>query len=495
MKMNRSVVSFILVLAIIVVIVPTLAIASIYMNGDRSRVNVVIDGRAVLFPDQLPIIVEGRTLIPIDSVFEIMGFDVQWDEETQQVTLVDDCVVIITNGLHTFYVNGAEYELCVPAQIVGDRMMLPIRAVLESAGYHVDWRHSTRTILISTTVVETIAGTGRHGFADGTNAVFNIPGGIFGRGDGEVYVADTYNNLIRRIDNTGYVHTLAGTVLALDEIGFPRGALIDGDTASALFNRPLSGVFDNLGRLFVADSLNHTIRVIENEQVYTFAGSEVAGHVDGSAHNARFNHPSAVASDPHGNIFVADTQNHVIRRIAANGTVTTVAGVPGTSGHRDGGRESALFSYPMGIAVSNDGRIFVADTGNHLIRMIDGTRVTTVAGRLSSPYDVDPEEYGDFDYVPLGGFADGNDAMFNQPTDVAIWRDMIIVADSVNHRIRAVLPTGETITIAGSGLADHVDGPSLNAAFHLPQGVYVNGDMLYVSDTGNNLIRQFLLER
>ena len=252
---------------------------------------------------------------------------------------------------------------------------------------------------------------------------------------------------------------------------------------AALFNRPAGFAVGANGSIFIADSANNAIRVIENGAVYTFAGGETAGHVNGRLYAARFNQPRAIAIGPCGNLFVADTLNHVIRRISEDGNVTTIAGTPGVFGMRNGAAGTAAFDSPMGIVVCPAGRIFVADTGNHLIRVIENGEVRTLAGTV-----VLPAEPG-FDNYPLGGFADGFAAMFGSPTGLAFWGENLIVADSMNHKIRAVLPTGETITLAGTGYPGYLNTAPASASFHLPSGLYVRNNRLYIADTGNNLIR------
>ena len=304
-------------------------------------------------------------------------------------------------------------------------------------------------------------------------------------------MADTYNNLIRNIDPGGIVRSISGSVLAIGEFGFPHGFYRDGNIETALFNRPTDMIIDNDGRIIIADSKNNTIRVIIGSDVFTLSGSEASDQADGIYRNARFSNPAAIALAPSGNIYVADTFNHTIRRVTPNGTATTIAGVPGTGGHRDGAQASALFNYPSGIAVAPNGTIFVADTGNNLIRVIEGNSVRTLAGRLIFPGEINWEEPSDFDNVPVGGFADGigRSAMFNLPKGLAFYRDTLIVADSANHRIRAVMPNGQVITVVGTGEAGHAGGSALAAELHFPSGVHIRDSRLYIADTGNNLIR------
>ena len=117
-------------------------------------ITVTIDGQPVTFAAQAPVIVDGRTLVPVRGVFEQMGFDVDWDGGTRQATLTnDDYTVTLIIGSATFTTNGTSYTLDVPAQIIGGSTMLPIRAVLESVGYYLDWDGSTSTVLISSTPV------------------------------------------------------------------------------------------------------------------------------------------------------------------------------------------------------------------------------------------------------------------------------------------------------------------------------------------------------
>jgi len=342
-------------------------------------------------------------------------------------------------------------------------------------------------------VVSTFAGTGSHGAADGMMAQFNLPASTLAAPNG-VYVADTFNNLIRFIDWNGHVATVAGNIMGMDAQRFPVGLYRDGALNAALLNRPADMIMGIGGNIFVLDSANHALRIILQGGVFTFAGNGNAGHRDGNTVEALFNRPSAMAAGLDGAIYIADSGNHVIRRVDTMGNVTTVAGLAGAFGHRDGAANQALFSGPMGIAADSHGRIFVADTGNNLIRMIYEGEVTTLAGIMVFPHEIDPSitYFSDgWDHIPLGGFADGSydEAMFNMPRGLALWQDILIVADTGNHRIRAILPDGEIITLAGSGLPGHDDGLPHAATFHLPQGVNVHDNMLYISDTGNNAIR------
>ena len=337
--------------------------------------------------------------------------------------------------------------------------------------------------------VETISGTGLPGYVDGEYARFNMPHGVVVSDEGVIIVFDTFNNMVRYVSN-GETGTLSGIELGMDQFGLPIGHHVDGMINEAFFNRPMGGEVDSEGRIFVADSQNHSIRLIDGEYVYTFAGSGLAGYSDGIGVEALFYHPSDVAFGPCGNLFVADSLNHVIRKIDVYGEVTTIAGVPGRYGYASGTADESLFNSPMGIAVNDDGVVFVTDTGNHLVRKIEDGYVTTLAGQLVFPVDIDWENPGgEFDEVPIGGFMDGYESLFSLPTGIAVFGYDIIVADTANHAIRRILPSGYTQTIAGGFVVGAVDGSADEASFHFPRGVFVAYDVIFVADTGNNLIR------
>ncbi|WUR15736.1 NHL repeat-containing protein [[Empedobacter] haloabium] len=221
--------------------------------------------------------------------------------------------------------------------------------------------------------VTPLAGVGTAGFVDGpgTAASFSDPFGVAVDARGTVYVADGGdNNRIRRIAPDGSVTTLAGGAE-----GFR-----DGKGAGAAFHTPSALALDHLGNLYVADTGNHAIRKIAPDgSVTTLAGNGQPGSADGKGTAARFNGPVGVAVDDAGVLYVADTYNDRIRRIAPDGSVTTIAGGD-RPGDADGSGAAAGFDTPSGIAVTPDGTLYVADTGNHAVRRVDPDgRVSTVA--------------------------------------------------------------------------------------------------------------------
>jgi DNA-binding beta-propeller fold protein YncE len=249
-------------------------------------------------------------------------------------------------------------------------------AIAEDGTIYVSDRGSHRVRAIgSNGQVRTLAGSGQ-GYAEGAGAAaqFYDPIAIAVDKAGTLYVADRNNHLIRTVTLDGTVRTLAGTGAA----GFANGP-----AASATFNQPYGVALDAAERaLYVADYLNHAIRKIDlsTGAVTTLAGNGSAGNVDGVGANARFNQPYNVKMDRAGNLWVPDQLNHSIRKITPAGAVVTVAG-NGKEGYADGPGTTAQFNNPTGLIAAADGSVIVADRNNHRIRRVapDGT-VSTLAG-------------------------------------------------------------------------------------------------------------------
>ena len=237
-----------------------------------------------------------------------------------------------------------------------------------------------RKVDLATNTVSTVAGSGQKGTADGIGAAaqFNNPFAVIGDGAGTIYVADGGNDTIRTIDvATATVATLAGT-------GGQAGST-DGTGAAARFNGP-AGLALSGGTLYVADGSNHTIRAVDvaSKAVTTLAGTAGAkGTTDGTGAAARFNNPAGLTLDGNGNLYVADMSNHAIRVIAvATGAVTTLAGSGGMAGSMDGTGAAARFYMPHAVALDGMGNLLVADTRNHTLRKVALATgaVSTLAG-------------------------------------------------------------------------------------------------------------------
>src|ERR1700752_3928000 len=227
--------------------------------------------------------------------------------------------------------------------------------------------------------VTTLAGDGSPLFRDGRQSGFSDPFGVAVAKDGTIYVADAgESNRIRKISPDGNVTTLAGG----------SEGYADGVGPAASFNTPSALALGPDGNLFVADTGNNRIRKITPQgQVSTVAGDGTAGYVDGPLDKAQFNGPIGLAVSEGGDIYVADTYNDVIRMITTEGRVTTIAGA-GSPGYADGEQKTALFDTPCGIVIVNN-TLIVADTGNDRLRRVSAEgNVTTlqVSGQgLSSP--------------------------------------------------------------------------------------------------------------
>lgn len=338
--------------------------------------------------------------------------------------------------------------------------------------------------IITAGEIRTATQPGALGYRDGPagEALISEPTGLAADG-GAVYILDSGNNLVRRLQN-GAVGTAAGMVIGRDAAGYALGQYRDGAAGSALFDSPAFCAVDAGGTLYLSDAGNHAIRAVRNGTVYTYCGDGKAGYQDGAAKTARFNTPGGIALGEDGSLYVADTLNHCIRKIAKDQTVTLFAGAPGQSGLRDGAAADARFCEPAGIAVGADGAVYVADAGNHRIRKIAGGQVSMVAGGGETA----PGEDG---YLPAG-YRDGTgaDARFCFPQGLCMLADdILLVADAGNHCVRAVLPDGAVVTLIGTGESGYADGPARQAQLNLPSDLcYANGT-LYIADTLNGAIR------
>jgi len=245
-----------------------------------------------------------------------------------------------------------------------------------------------------------VGGIGLAGSSDGiaNQARFSSPAAIAVGGDGYIYVADMGNNTIRRISPSGEVTTLAGLAGKAGEI--------DSYGASARFTAPSGVTVDQDGYVYVAEFAGDIIRKISpGGSVGTLAGSSGnAGWKDATGDNAHFRNPWAVAADRSGYVYVADKDNHVIRKIAPSGLVTTMAGKPGEAGSADGDGSSARFHDPQGITVDSAGNVYVADTGNQAIRRITPSgQVTTIISNVTRLLSIAVDSAGAIYYSDSGG--------------------------------------------------------------------------------------------
>ncbi|MBJ6359863.1 stalk domain-containing protein [Paenibacillus sp. GCM10012307] len=348
--------------------------------------------------------------------------------------------------------------------------------------------------------VRVLAGTGELNYRDGDAAksAFRGPAALaFAKG--ELLIADTGNQRIRSFAG-GKVATRAGSDLGEDGHGMLIGALNDGAGMAAFFQSPGGLRVQADGTVIVADTDNHAIRSIApGGKVTTIAGNGLIGLADGKGSKAEFYSPLDVAVASDGVIYVADTLNHAIRKIA-DGKVSTLNAVsrrpveyfPGIADmagdYADGPIASAKFNEPSALALDAKGNLYVSDTGNHRIRYIDFDKgvVTTVAGSSKVVYGAN-QMYAE------GGFADGAAAVaqFRAPRGLAVAPDGgLLIADSLNHAIR-YLKDGQVTTIAGTPEeSGRLNGVAGHASLNRPTGVALLGDGSFaISDLGNNLVR------
>lgn len=225
--------------------------------------------------------------------------------------------------------------------------------------------------------IEVFAGNGDKGLRDGrkAKAQFNWPTGIAISSDGLIFVADYGNNAIRSVSRSGRVRTMSSAAS-----GAVKGGYKDGPLKDALFQGPDNIAIDNHGNIFVADADNFRIRKITPDGVVsTVAGGE-PGYRNGPALKARFGYPTGIAVASDGTLYVADRRTHTVRKITTDGIVSTIAG-NSNPGYADGQGVMSHLKEPIGVAVYG-GVVYVADSGNHAVRkiMADG-RVLTLAGR------------------------------------------------------------------------------------------------------------------
>ena len=262
--------------------------------------------------------------------------------------------------------------------------------------------------------------------------------------------------------------------------GSGERGLKNGPAMSAQFDWPTGVAINREGEQFIADYDNHTIRKIDRfGWVTTFAGQGIPGFADGQGKEALFHGPDAIAIDQRDNLYVADADNFRIRKITPDGVVSTVAG-SARQGNKEGPALEAEFVYPTGVAVASDGSLIVADRGAHRIKRVSPAGIVMILAGTG--------EAGHYD--SLSYFS-----KFNHPTAVAVDDvENIYVADAGSHTIRRIDREGIVITVAGSGEPGYRDGLRDGAAFSWPTGVAVDPEgNLIVADSRNHRIRKVLL--
>ena len=379
-----------------------------------------------------------------------------------------------------------------------------------------------------------VAGTFYGGFSgDGgpaTSAKLNMPYGAAVDTLGNIYIADTHNNRIRKVDTTGTITTVAGT----GSTGY------NGDsqpaTDATLYN-PYDVAVDAAGNIYIADTGNTRVRMVDTSgTIHTFAGTGNAGHSgdEGPATDADLCFPYGIALSQEPNVlYVADTQNHIIRKVDATGIITTVAGQPERAGYRTDceatGTHGGKLDFPADVFVDAAGDIYIVERDNHTIRFVDlsANWISTMAGdgtagsgtagdggpatdaRFDTPWGVCLDTSGEVivgdtqnrrirHFYP-GGTIDSYDMPEtpdgpSQPNGIALDSNgNLYIADMLNDRILKADPSGNFITVAGTGVGGFSgdNGPAINAMLNSPYDVAVDSaGNLYISDSNNHRVRK-----
>ncbi|RJX38992.1 hypothetical protein D3P09_15920 [Paenibacillus pinisoli] len=333
--------------------------------------------------------------------------------------------------------------------------------------------------------IDTVAGTGAGGFSEdggpAISATLNNPGGVAVDSDGNIYIADSANHRVRKVDATGTISTIAGTGTA--------GYTGDGGPATlAQLNNPYRLALDSVGNLYIVDYSNDCIRMVDvSGEISTVAGGRGNGYMGdgGPATSARLSYPDGVAVDSIGNLYIADKGNHRIRKVDTSGTISTVAGsgVRGYSG--DGGdAELAQLNSPTGVAADGSGNLYISDTANHRIRKVD------IAGKISTIAGV-----GEMNY--WGDGVPATSAYLNRPIGIAADSGgNVYFVDYSNFRIRKIDTSGIVSTIAGAGRFGYSGdgGPATSAELHGPYEAAVDSSgNLYIAEVFSHRIRKISL--
>ena len=375
----------------------------------------------------------------------------------------------------------------------------PIMVAVDSAdNLYISDNENNRIRKVTTAgIISTVAGIGSWGYsgdgAPATAARLATPHGVAVDSAGNFYIADYYNNRIRKVTTAGIISTVAGN-------GARSFSGDGGPAASAQLDHPLGVAVDSAGSLYITDSYNNRIRKVTTMGIISaVAGGGNGGLGDGGpAASAKLSHPVGVAVDSVGDLYVSDSDNCRIRKITTAGIISTVAGnstsilVPGGEDggsytfcfyDGDGGTAtSAHLNHPTGVAVDSAGNLYIADTNNNRIRKV------TTAGIISTVA-------GNGTY--FGGGGDGGpatSAQLSNPSSVAIHSEgNLYIADTYNNRIRKVTTAGTISTVAGNGTVGYSGdgGVATSAQLYSPWGIAVDSaGNLYISDTYNNRIRK-----
>ncbi len=311
------------------------------------------------------------------------------------------------------------------------------------------------------------------------NALFRSPAGVAFDSNGNMYVADYDNNVIRKIDTAGNVSTYAG----IPSVGV--GGYVDGPASSARFNKPYDIAIDAVGNLFVTDETNGRIRKIDTSgNVTTIAGQGLGnGVIDGNGTSASLGFSGSIVVDNAGNIYFTDNKSSFVdgklRKIDTSGNVTTIAGV-NNGNYNDGQANTVTISQPYGIELDGNGNLYFTEVDRNRIRRLNlaTNAVTTLAGSGTA---------GSLDGIGLS-------ATMNGPIALSLDNNSLYFNDRYSHNVRKLnLLNNQVITLAGSGTASFANGTGNAASFNIPIGIAVKNNEIFIGDLSNQRIRKITL--
>ena len=375
--------------------------------------------------------------------------------------------VVYFNGVSALILNASTNRLIVTVPVSNTGTI----DIVANGHTFIGPVYTYDTTSTDSVIVSTLAGSGIIGEQDGigTAASFSYIWDVAADYNGNVFVADGDNNLIRKITSDGTVTTIAGQGSQLAVYG-----------PGTYFYYPEGVAVDNRDSVYVTNRLGNDIYVISGNTIRKFYSPTSSGtdSPNGSTLSNYLNQPIGIAVDNNYNVYVADYINNAIRKITPDGTIMTLAGAGSTHAGNDNGLGvAATFFQPWGVAVDNNGNLYVGDVGNDEIRKITPAGlVTTLAGN------------------PNGGDADGmgTNASFGMPYGVTVdGNGNVYFADYVNNKIKKITPLGLVTTIAGTGAVGSQDGPGKKATFNHPVGISVDGSgNIYVADGLNYKVRK-----
>ncbi|MGD0500985.1 MAG: putative Ig domain-containing protein, partial [Bryobacteraceae bacterium] len=435
--------------------------------ADAQRVRLVLTGASGPSVVTAPALPQGEVGAMYSQMFSVIGGTPPYTWSVSSGALPAGLTLLSGGTIGGFPATTGTFSFSVSVQ----------DSALATAG-----KAFSLTVVAAGSIITTAAGTGVPGYSgDGgpaTGAKLGGPDGVAVGGGGNLYIADYSNSRVRVVSPGGIITTAAGTGVA--------GGVGDGGLAvSAQISAPYGVTVDGSGNLYIAQQ-GAVRKVSPSGIITTVAGNGIPGYSGdgGPATSAQLNTPHGMAVDGSGNLYIADANNHRIRKVSVGGIITTVAGNGGYGYSGDGGSAvTAGLPYPYGVALDGSGNLYVTDLNNNRIRKVSvGGIITTVAGTGTQGFSGD------------GAVATG--AKLSGPQGVAVdGSGNLYIADTMNSRIRKVSSSGIITTVAGNGTFGYSGdgGPATGAQFNHPVGVAVDSSgNLYIADEDNNSVRVIL---